>query len=396
MPVAELLDLQRLCRVARHLAGVAARHCDRGGAPGDHRSGPRHPGRNRAAAVQALEQVASWGGGIDIVDAQDLEAAVCRSARRRLRCGASWVAELGRRRFSIIDEFCNDPPECATTCRQLPPPRSGRAWRVRRSCKAGLVSGQRAHGLLQNLQVRKSASGKFEVVARSRRYAALKLLAKKKALAKDVPVPCHVIAADDASEISLAENEMRQAMHPADQFEAFKALIDAGQGIEDVAAKFGVTATVVRQRLKLASVSPKLMAIYRTGEMTLDLLMAFTDSDDHAAQEAVWSDAPEWQRTAHGIRHALTAEHVRGDNWRARFVTVESYAAAGGGVVTDLFRNEDEGYLTDPALLDRLVKEKLEAEAETVRQEGWQWVETSAGVWRKRPSQPRDCRAFLS
>jgi ParB family chromosome partitioning protein len=240
---------------------------------------------------------------------------------------------------------------------------------------AELAASIEAHGLLQNLQVREGTAGKFEVVAGGRRLAALKLLAKKKALAKDAPVACHVIDPDDAAEISLAENEMRQAMHPADQFEAFKALIDAGQGIEDVAAKFGVTPTVVRQRMKLASLSPKLTAIYRSGEMTLDLLMAFTVSDDHAAQEAAWFEAPDWQRSVHSIRHVLTAEHVRADSWRARFVTVEAYAAAGGGVITDLFRIEGEGYLTDPALLDRLVNEKLEGEAETVRQEGWAWVE---------------------
>ena len=164
-------------------------------------------------------------------------------------------------------------------------------------------------------------------------------------------------------------------MHPADQFEAFKALIDAGHGIEDIAARFGVTPTVVRQRLKLAAVSPKLMALYRKADMTLDQLMAFTVSDDHAAQEAAWFDAPDWQRSAHAIRQTLTAAHVRADDRRARFVTVEAYVAAGGSVITDLFRAESESYLTDPALLDRLVNEKLEREAEAVRQEGWKWVE---------------------
>ena len=98
--------------------------------------------------------------------------------------------------------------------------------------------------------------------------------------------------------------------------------------------------------------------------MTLDQLMAFTVSDDHAAQEAAWFDAPQWQRSAQAIRQTLTAAHVkRGDDRRARFVTVAAYVAAGGGVITDLFRTESEGYLTDPALLDRLANEKLEREA---------------------------------
>jgi ParB family chromosome partitioning protein len=81
-----------------------------------------------------------------------------------------------------------------------------------------------AHGLLQNLQVRPLKDGSFEVVAGGRRLAALKLLAKQKKIAPDYPVPCHALDEQDATEISLAENEMREAMHPADQFEAFKAL----------------------------------------------------------------------------------------------------------------------------------------------------------------------------
>src|ERR1700749_4291989 len=78
-----------------------------------------------------------------------------------------------------------------------------------------------AHGLLQNLQVKPNAKGQFEVVAGERRLTALKLLAKRKSIAVDFLVPCNTMNGENASEISLAENEIRQAMHPADQFDAF-------------------------------------------------------------------------------------------------------------------------------------------------------------------------------
>jgi len=54
---------------------------------------------------------------------------------------------------------------------------------------------------------------------------------------------------------------IRQAMHPADQFDAFRSLVDEGMGIEDVAARFGVTANTVRQRLKLANIAPRLFQL---------------------------------------------------------------------------------------------------------------------------------------
>jgi ParB family chromosome partitioning protein len=230
--------------------------------------------------------------------------------------------------------------------------------------------------LLQNLQVRPSnGSGSFEVVAGRRRFDALKLLAKQKKIAGDFPVPCEVREDTSATEISLAENEMREAMHPADQFEAFKKLADEGRGEEEIAARFGVTPQVVRQRLKLAVVSPKLIVAYRKDAMTLDCLMAFTVSDDHKQQEKVWKALPDYARESpRSIRDALTEKHADADGKLARFVGIEAYTAAGGAVLRDLFE-DGKAWLTDPALLDKLAAEKLEQAAQSVRGEGWKWVE---------------------
>jgi len=40
----------------------------------------------------------------------------------------------------------------------------------------------------------------------------------------------------------------------------------------------------------------------------------------------------------------------------------------------DLFEHDDGGWLQDPALLDRLAIERLQAQAETLRVEGWKWI----------------------
>jgi ParB family chromosome partitioning protein len=86
---------------------------------------------------------------------------------------------------------------------------------------------------------------KGSAVAGARRLAALKLLAKRKELAKDVDIGFSVLDAEDDAEISLAENEMRVAMHPADQLEAFKRLVDEGRSVEES----GSTRRVARQPL---------------------------------------------------------------------------------------------------------------------------------------------------
>ena len=55
-----------------------------------------------------------------------------------------------------------------------------------------------------------------------------------------------------------------------------------------IAAAFFVTPAVVKQRLRLASVSPRLLDVYAEDEMTLEQLMAFTVVTDHERQEQVW------------------------------------------------------------------------------------------------------------
>ena len=136
-----------------------------------------------------------------------------------------------------------------------------------------------------------------------------------------------------------------------------------------------MTPTVVKQRLRLAAVSDKLLDIYAEDGMTLEQLMAFTVTNDHARQEQVWDAVSRaYNKEAYLIRRQLTEGAVRATDRRARFVGVDIYEAASGVVMRDLFQHDDGGWLQDPALLDRLVIEKLQAEAETLRAEGWNWI----------------------
>ncbi|CAM5357851.1 ParB/RepB/Spo0J family partition protein [Alcaligenes phenolicus] len=238
-------------------------------------------------------------------------------------------------------------------------------------------------GLLQNLIVIASADGEhYEVVAGGRRLAALKLLAKKHRISKEWEVPCLLVADGTARTASLTENVQREAMHPADQFEAFAALVAEGRPIEDIAADFSVTPLVVQRRLKLANVSPRLMADYRADAVSLDQLMALSITDDHAAQESAFYDAPQWQRHPSHLRERLTEREI--DAYRhplVRFVGLDTYEAAGGGIRRDLFAEDDAGvYLTDAALLERLAQDKLAGIAATVRTEGWAWVDATPGI----------------
>ena len=255
-----------------------------------------------------------------------------------------------------------------------------------RRVKAGVSIEQLAESiaqrtLLQSLNVRAVAdaegneTGMFEVPAGGRRYRALELLVKQKRMAKTQSVPCVVREGGIAEDDSLAENDERVGLHPLDQFRAFQTLRDAGLSEEDIAARHFVTPAIVKQRLRLASVSPKLHEVYAEDGMTLEQLMAFSVTADHARQEQVWENVSRsGYDEPYQIRRMLTEATVRASDRRARFVGLNTYEQAGGGILRDLFEHDDGGWLQDVALLDRLVTEKLTAEAETIAKVGWRWI----------------------
>jgi ParB family chromosome partitioning protein len=194
-------------------------------------------------------------------------------------------------------------------------------------------------------------------------------------MSKTQAVPCVVREGGIAEDDSVAENDERVGLHPLDQFRAFQTLRDLGMSEEDIAARHFVNPAIVKQRLRLASVSPKLHEVYAEDGMTLEQLMAFSVTADHARQEQVWENVSRsGYDEPYQIRRLLTENTVRGSDPRAQFVGLDAYQSAGGGVLRDLFEHDDGGWLQDVVLLDRLVTEKLKAEAETIAAEGWKWI----------------------
>ena len=239
-------------------------------------------------------------------------------------------------------------------------------------------------------------TGFYLVNAGEGRRLAQLLRVKRKEIKADEPICCVLDTEHNATEISLAENAVRTSMHPADQYEAFAKLHnEEGMGAEDIAARFGVTQTVVKQRLKLGAVSPKLMALYRKDEMSLDQLSAFAITEDHEKQERVWKELPSYHRSREAILRALSEGQVRSDDRRALFVGAKAYEQTGGTIIRDLFDKEGGGFFADAELLNRLAREKLQTFADKTAGEGWRWIaaelefdrEAAAGMRRVFPKQ---------
>ena len=266
-----------------------------------------------------------------------------------------------------------------------------------------------AHGLLENLIARSMGPGRdcvarYAVIAGGRRLAAMQALAAEGALDEDHPVPCRMIGSIVAAEeVSLAENSVRAAMHPADQVEAFRRLADAGSTAAAIAARFGVSGRTVEKRLRLGNAAPVLLEAYRADEIDLDALMAFAVTTNQARQSAVWAAVSQqgYRPGACQIKRLLTEDRVPATSAIARFVGLEAYEAAGGQIDRDLFAEEDERgiWFDDPDLLNKLAMDSLQAVARELETR-WKWAEArfdvdwnataSFGRVRPQPAEPTD------
>ena len=268
-------------------------------------------------------------------------------------------------------------PRAEPTIREIPLSRLALApENVRRTppdprADAELKASIAALGLLENLVVRTdpgSSPGqapddndadRYAVVAGGRRLKAMQVLVEDQVLDPDHPVPCQVRDGDaESGEVSLAENVMRIAMHPADQVTAFTQLVQAGQSVSSVAARFGTSERVVEQRLRLGNAAPELLDAYRADEIDFEVLKAFAVTTDCERQMAVWEQvsAQGYRPSAWQVKRLLTEERVPGATAVARFVGIEAYEAAGGAVMRDLFARDDESgvWFEDPVLLAKL------------------------------------------
>src|SRR5882724_7925316 len=111
-----------------------------------------------------------------------------------------------------------------------------------------LAESIRSKGILSPLLVRRQ-NGHFEIVTGARRYRAA-----QRAGLEEIPVRVGTFTDAEALEIQIIENIQRADVHPFEEAQGFRALLDregADYTIEKIAAKTGKAASFIAKRLKL-------------------------------------------------------------------------------------------------------------------------------------------------
>ena len=125
---------------------------------------------------------------------------------------------------------------------------------------AGLLASVRELGILQPIIVQR-VDGGFEIVAGRRRLQAARTIGLT-----EIPAEIRDIANGDAPAIEAAENLVRAAMNPVDQWRAIVALQQHGRTLNQAAAALGLPDRLARRLDKLGRLHPDMLdAVERHG-----------------------------------------------------------------------------------------------------------------------------------
>ncbi|GHM15705.1 hypothetical protein ECZU42_49240 [Escherichia coli] len=231
-------------------------------------------------------------------------------------------------------------------------------------------------GLLQNLVVHTLPGDRYGVAAGGRRLAALNMLAERNILPADWPVRVKVILQELATAASMTENGHRRDMHPAEQIAGFRAMAQEGKTPAQTGDLLGYSPRHVQRMLKLADLAPVILDALAEDRITTEHCQALALENDTARQVQVFEAACQsgWggKPDVRVIRNLITESEVAvAGNSKFRFVGADAFSP--DELRTDLFSDDEGGYV-DCVALDAALLEKLQAVAEFLREaEGWGW-----------------------
>jgi ParB family chromosome partitioning protein len=240
-----------------------------------------------------------------------------------------------------------------------------------------------AVGIFSNLVVVKDKEEeRYAVHAGGRRFQRLGELIAQGVFNNDYPTPVVIVDSDVSLDMSLMENISHEPMNQADQFVAFDRLFKSGKTISQIARDYTVSELDVKRVMKLANAAPDILDEFRNKKMSIDQLMALCLTDDHEKQKQVWfADRPDWEKGANHIRKSLMADDVTVNHKKVLFVGIEHYVESGGSITHDLFSKDGVGgYISNMPLLDELFTKKINTIADSIKGEGWGWVECAEDI----------------
>ena len=121
------------------------------------------------------------------------------------------------------------------------------------------------YGVVNPITVRPLPDDTFQLIAGERRKLASEMAGLEK-----IPVVVKNLSEQEAAEIQLIENTQREDLHPADEAYAYQDMKDIfGHTDKEIALRVDKSLEYVTNRLKVLTLSPKVLELFEANELTL-------------------------------------------------------------------------------------------------------------------------------
>lgn len=239
-----------------------------------------------------------------------------------------------------------------------------------------LADNIQAIGLILPIAVRPIGDGLYRILDGHRRHQALTMIHSGKLEETDVPVLVRNADNADARVLSLAANIMRLPLHPADQYEAFAAMLNEGISREEIASRFALPLKNVDQRLALGRVAAPFLNAYRKDQLRIETIQDLSSLSMSRQLEVLKlideqgglkDNGADWK-----VRNLINDKTIFSHNEVARFVGLEAYEAAGGTIERSLFNGVERLVNTD--LLYKLAEDMVPGWIEAMKADGWMFA----------------------
>lgn len=177
---------------------------------------------------------------------------------------------------------------------------------------------------------------------------------------------------DDAAalEASLLENLARLDPDEMTQYETFVRMTKAGKSVADIAAIFGITELMVKRRLALGALLPKIREAYRQEEIDAETVRHLTMASKRHQRDwlKLFGEPGEYAPRGYRLKQWLF-----GGQQTATEVALFPLQAYEGQTVADLFG--ERSYFADADQFWTLQNEAIAAKRDALLEEGWADVE---------------------
>ena len=240
---------------------------------------------------------------------------------------------------------------------------------------ADLARSVKTKGLLQPVLLRPAGVG-YEIAVGHRRVRAARL-----AGLASVPATIRSLSDEELLEILVEENDQREDVHPLDQAEGYRRLLEIGRDVAEIASRVGRDTSYVYDRLRLLSLIPEVREAFLRDDIVLAHAKIFAR---HSAKDQARGFEVLYRPDLLASRVAISAREL--DAWFDRNVRIDPAAEDFPDLFPEAFdaiaAAEETGTRIVEITFEEKVPDQARGEKAPLAPSRWRMADPAAGAKR--------------